>query len=76
MSVGQLFQPFQGVELVFEASSGPYCVGGEVVEGDVDLIVQVLDRSASVGHAGCNHEGVEGPSLLAALKRVARVLMR
>lgn len=45
-----------------------------MVEGDFDLIIQVLDRSVSIGHAGCNHEGVEGPCILAALERVAEVL--
>lgn len=60
---------------MFEAKVS-YCLGCEVVEGDFDLIVQVLDRSARIGHAGCNHKGVEGLSLLSALKRVAQALMR
>lgn len=55
---------------MFEANSGSYCIGCKVVEGDFDLIIQVLDRSASIGHTGCNHKGVEDPSLLAALKTV------
>lgn len=39
-----------------------------MVERDFDVFIQVFDWSAGIGHTGWHHKGVEGLTLLAALK--------
>lgn len=39
-----------------------------MVQRDLDVFIQVFDGRGGVGHAGRHHKGVEGASLLAALK--------
>lgn len=39
-----------------------------MIEDDFDIFFQVLDGSGGIGHAGCNHKGVEDSSLLTALQ--------
>ena len=39
-----------------------------MMERDSDVLIQVLDGGAGVGHAGRHHKGVEGLTFIAALK--------
>lgn len=55
------------VSHIFKGQSS-YFIGDNVVECDCDVLLQVSDRSAGVGHAGWHHKGVEGLPVFAALE--------
>lgn len=63
------------VSHIFKGQSS-YFIGDNVVECDCDVLLQVSDRSAGVGHAGWHHKGVEGLPIFAALEIITTYMCK
>lgn len=54
--------------------NGSYCIGYKMLQRHFDVFIKVFDRRAGVGHTGWHHKGVEGLTILAALKIITKCL--